>query len=175
MTTTWAPSTDLFPTSPKTKARNARHLPFQSFACWNGIAVIDASLLLSPSPVHFRRSDAAAGECAQAEVSLLCKDIWRKTRADQGRAARIMVVPGVRVAYERHVAETVRALDGAGVGGLIEGDEGWRHREKISWVNRCVPPSHCLVSSPSLTLSPNARPPAMPAPQSRCAATPGPR
>jgi hypothetical protein len=155
MGTTWSPSTDLFPTSPISRERNAAHLPFQAYACWNGIAVFQSSTFLgspasapsakSEPPIHFRRSDAAAGECAQAEVSLLCKDLWRqKAFGPEARAAKLLVVPGVRVAYERHVAEGVRALDKATVGGLIEPDvgrSGWsgrRDREQVSWVNKYV-------------------------------------
>lgn len=155
MGATWSPSTDLFPTSPISRARNAAHLPFQAYACWNGIAVFQASTFLGSSsaageisepPIHFRRSDAAAGECAQAEVSLLCKDLWRqKAFGPEKRAAKVLVVPGVRVAYERHVAEMVRALDEASVGGLIEPDvgqpSGWagrRESEQVAWVDKYV-------------------------------------
>lgn len=147
MTETWQPSTDLFPTSPKTKTRYNARLPFQAYSCWNGIAVISSSLFLSPEPIHFRRSDVEAGECAQAEVSLLCKDIWRKR---DGRA-RISVVPGVRVAYERPVAEVVRDQEDAGVGGLVQGIESFWAKEKISWVNRCVSPLLPSFFAPELT------------------------
>ena len=155
MSTSWSPSTDLFPTSPVSRKRNAAHLPFQAYACWNGIAVFQSSAFLgtpasSPSaegepPIHFRRSDAEAGECAQAEVSLLCKDLWRqKAFGPEARAAKVLVVPGVRVAYERPVAEGVRALDEADVGGLIEPDvgrSGWfggKKTEQVNWVDKCV-------------------------------------
>jgi hypothetical protein len=128
MSTTWSPSTDLFPTSPLTKARYDHRLPFQAYSCWNGIALFDGSALRQKPESHFRRSrlpppssdppaavevgdgDVAAisgerkeeGECAQAEVGLFCKDLWAKGRG------KILVVPGVRVGYERHVAEGAR-------------------------------------------------------------------
>ncbi|CDZ96837.1 Mannosyltransferase 1, CMT1 [Phaffia rhodozyma] len=141
MGSTWSTSFDLFPTSPKTLKRYQARLPFQAYSCWNGIAVLSSSALLPPRPIHFRRSSIKDGECAQAEVSLMMKDIWA-LRAQEGQGAKVLVVPGVRLAYERPVAEIVRGLDEATVGGVIVGQEkkvglaGGGLKEKVDWTKR---------------------------------------
>lgn len=113
----------------------------------------------SQPPIHFRRSDPSTDECAAAEVSLLTQDMWARTSGH----AKILVVPGVRVAYERHVAQGARDVMGEdgeweegggtgvrvgrGVKGWGRGREGGRAdagRERISWVGppkkiRCHP------------------------------------
>ncbi|KAJ1826564.1 hypothetical protein LPJ56_002114, partial [Coemansia sp. RSA 2599] len=48
--------------------------PFQVQCCWNGLAVIDASVFAEPHIIRFRRS--RPNECSASECSLLCNDMW---------------------------------------------------------------------------------------------------
>lgn len=158
MGTSWSPSSDIFPTSPSTRARASSMLPFQAAACWNGIALLRTSSLLpitdanpphaffptiDTSATHFRRSRPEEGECAQAEVSLICKDLWRKGRG------RILVVPGVRLAYERHVA--VNSRDAVGASGVAYGTSAWGLQEQVAWLPQYVLEAFDLLRLLSLT------------------------
>lgn len=125
----WQPSAETFPTAPISRARYLARLPLQVYSSWNGISILSASALLSPDPIHFRRSKVSQGECAAAEVLLLCKDFWKKGRG------KIQVVPGVRVAYERKYAIGARDVSGS-AGGVEIGKESWGKNELISWKSR---------------------------------------
>ncbi|RSH93260.1 hypothetical protein EHS25_007614 [Saitozyma podzolica] len=101
MDSSWTPSDDLFPTSPKSKEEYANLNPFQVFSTWAGLAVLAATPFLEPNRLRFRRSDGSRDECAASECSLIANDLWK---AGWGR---VQVVPSVQVSYERNVAEDI--------------------------------------------------------------------
>ncbi|KAJ1939341.1 hypothetical protein EC988_007337, partial [Linderina pennispora] len=72
--------------------------PFQVQCCWNGIAVLDASVF--DEGIRFRRSNAA--ECSASECSLLCNDMWAKGYN------RAVVVPRIKVAYATDARDELR-------------------------------------------------------------------
>ncbi len=94
----WSPSDDLFPDSPVAKASFEQLVPFQAFASWNGIAVLQAAPFLPPHDVRFRRSNTTLNECASSECLLVCSDFWKLG------FGKVQIVPSVQVAYERDVA-----------------------------------------------------------------------
>jgi alpha-1,3-mannosyltransferase len=122
MDSSWVPSDDLFPTSPRSKEEYANLNPFQVFSTWAGLAVLAATPFLEPHRLRFRRSDGWWDECAASECSLIANDFWK---AGWGR---VQVVPSVQVrcggaasrrgepmcaaltfqvSYERNVAEDI--------------------------------------------------------------------
>jgi len=127
-----------FLTHPYSRLRLEAGLPFPASCCWNGMASLDAAPFLEGG-YRFRavaatgasgveaelaavagvvETGAAAGAppfaCPASECSLLCED-W--TRA--GAAPRIIIDPGVRLAYDAGVA-----ADAVGRGGGSGGGRG---------------------------------------------------
>ncbi|KAL7422698.1 hypothetical protein Q5752_001989 [Cryptotrichosporon argae] len=94
----WSPSTDLFPTSPASKAAYDALEPFQAFSSWNALAVLAPAPFLPPFNVRFRRGDESRGECAASECTLLASDFWKVGWG------RVQVVPSVQLAYDRDTA-----------------------------------------------------------------------
>jgi alpha-1,3-mannosyltransferase len=93
----WWPSDAILSTSPASKAKFDTLSPFQVFAAWNGMVV------LNPAPftqhgVHFRRGSKTRGECAASECGLLASDFWKTNYG------RVQVVPAVQLAYDRPTA-----------------------------------------------------------------------
>lgn len=78
-----------------------RHLPTQVQSCWNGIAVLDPAPFYSPPHVRFRMAKILEGECSASECSLICNDYW------QAGYGRIMIVPRVKLAYDRKVFDII--------------------------------------------------------------------
>ncbi|KAI0922632.1 hypothetical protein AcV5_009554 [Taiwanofungus camphoratus] len=81
--------------------RFQRHLPIQVQSCWNGIAVLDPAPFYSLPPVRFRMARIIDGECSASECSLICNDYW------EAGYGRILMVPRVKLAYDRRVYEIV--------------------------------------------------------------------
>ncbi|EMD36958.1 glycosyltransferase family 69 protein [Gelatoporia subvermispora B] len=81
--------------------RFQRHLPIQVQSCWNGIAVLDPAPFYAPPHVRFRMARIMDGECSASECSLICNDYW------QAGYGRIMMVPRVKLAYDRRVYEII--------------------------------------------------------------------
>ncbi|KAJ2707870.1 hypothetical protein FB645_000435 [Coemansia sp. IMI 203386] len=77
--------------------------PFQVQCCWNGLAVIDASVFAKPHAIKFRRS--GPNECSASECSLLCNDMW------SAGLQRAVVVPGVKVSYDMDTRDYLRSPD----------------------------------------------------------------
>jgi alpha-1,3-mannosyltransferase len=89
------------------RARLVAGLPFPAACCWNGLAALGAA----PLRAGLRFRGALAGECRASECSLLCDDLHRLGRG------RVVVDPGVRVAYEWEQAQ----LLAGGAGGAAPG------------------------------------------------------
>ncbi len=77
-------SNQLFPSSPKTKARHLKTLPYQVFSAWNGIAVLSPKPFMPPHNVKFRRAipsgtkgNRNGQQCQASEASLICEDFWK--------------------------------------------------------------------------------------------------
>jgi alpha-1,3-mannosyltransferase len=87
----WSPSEDLFFDSEDSEEHFEDLEPFQVYSSWNGLAVLDPKPFLPPHNVRFRRGDAARGECAASECSLIATDFWK---AGYGR---VQIVPSVQV------------------------------------------------------------------------------
>jgi alpha-1,3-mannosyltransferase len=91
----WSPSDDVLAGS-AAKVKYDHLEPFQAFSAWNGMVVLHPEPLVAG--IRFRRGNAAKGECAASECSLLASDYWAKG------FGRVQVVPSVQLAYERWVA-----------------------------------------------------------------------
>lgn len=70
----------------------------------------------------------SSGELAHSEALLIGRDLWRLALANHQGAARIQVVPGVKVGYEERMARLL--LSRAGKGHEIGIGDG---EEKIDW------------------------------------------
>ncbi|KAI4087195.1 MAG: hypothetical protein LQ344_006941 [Seirophora lacunosa] len=114
----WSRARDLLWDDPARKRRLRARLPFQAFACWNGMAAIGATPFLERG-VRFRRS--APGECYMGEPTLLCKDLWREG------FGKVLVVPSVWVAYSRAASVKVKREEGF----VDENVEGGRRRGRV--------------------------------------------
>ncbi|KAK4689662.1 alpha-1,3-mannosyltransferase, partial [Tremellales sp. Uapishka_1] len=85
-----------FPSSPSTRVRFEQMLPFQVFAGWNGMAVLNPLPFLPPYNVRFRRGKPQTEtefECQASESTFISWDFWKFG------FSRILVVPGVHAAY----------------------------------------------------------------------------
>ena len=90
-----------------TRARFDAHLPFQVFSCWNGAAAIGAGPVLGGEGGGGLRFRAPrAGECAQGEPQLFCKDLWSRG------FGKIAVVPSVNLEYSDGRARDIKHLKG---------------------------------------------------------------
>ncbi|KAG6825913.1 hypothetical protein H0H92_001883 [Tricholoma furcatifolium] len=85
--------------------RFQRHLPVQVQSCWNGIAILDPAPFYSPPQVRFRMARITEGECSASECSLICNDYW------EAGYGRIMMVPRVKLAYDRWVGAYIDTLE----------------------------------------------------------------
>jgi len=83
-------SHDWFRQSPFSYVRWKAQMPFQVYACWNGMAILAAEPIRK-KVIRYRRS--APGECAESECHLICKDYWQKGYG------RIQIIPTVNVGY----------------------------------------------------------------------------
>ncbi|KAK4158492.1 glycosyltransferase [Chaetomidium leptoderma] len=129
----WARATDLFWNEPVSRARFARHEPFQVFSCWNGAVVFTARPVVE-GQVAFRASRKDRGECHAGEPELFCKDMWLEGYG------RIMVVPGVNLEYTVETGERIKAVKGFASSWVAESDAG----TKIEWLPapdqvKCMP------------------------------------
>ena len=91
-----------------TKRRFDYLLPFQVFAGWNGVAVMNPVPFMPPYNVRFRRgapapphSDLTAAdvECQMSESAFISWDFWKFG------FGRIQVVPGVHACYGKEDAQ----------------------------------------------------------------------
>ncbi|WWC72778.1 uncharacterized protein I206_106742 [Kwoniella pini CBS 10737] len=118
----------LFPSSPGTLRRYEKMLPFQVFAGWNGITVLNPQPFMSPYNVRFRRGKPRTDkfwECQASESSFISWDFWKFG------FGRIQVIPGVHATYGKEDA-------------MLRGWVEWPNptggmREDIDWVDE--PPS----------------------------------
>jgi len=106
-----------FVVHPPSRARLQAGLPFPALCCWNGLAAIGAAPFVE---LGLRFRGALPGECRASECSLLCDDLQRLGRR------RVVVDPGVRVAYEweqalQLSAAAMRGGGGGGAGGVPSG------------------------------------------------------
>ncbi|WVR08784.1 hypothetical protein IAU60_005842 [Kwoniella sp. DSM 27419] len=91
----------LFPSSPQTLRRYNRMLPFQVFAGWNGITVLNPKPFLAPYNVRFRRGQPRTDEfweCQASESSFISWDFWKFG------FGKVQVVPGVHATYGKEDA-----------------------------------------------------------------------
>lgn len=86
---------------PESSHRFQRHLPIQVQSCWNGIAILDPEPMYAHPHVRFRMARLGEGECSASECSLICNDYW------QAGYGRIVMVPRVRLAYDRQVFDII--------------------------------------------------------------------
>ncbi|GIM02330.1 hypothetical protein Vretimale_7210 [Volvox reticuliferus] len=100
-----------------------RGLPVPVKCCWNGGALINASLLYAG--VRFRTGLVEEGECDISECSLLCEDYRRLG------SRRVLVDPTVRVGYVPWAKDFHLRLPG-GVGPKIP----WSHVERSGALER---------------------------------------
>ncbi|WOO82265.1 Alpha-1,3-mannosyltransferase CMT1 [Vanrija pseudolonga] len=118
----------LFINHPATLERHTRVLPYQVFAGWNGMAVMNPVPFLPPYNVRFRRGvprrpDQQPGEeeCQASESSFISWDFWKYG------FGRIAVVPGIHLTYGK---------DDSRVRGYVEYPlPDAQHSEKIEWVD----------------------------------------
>lgn len=85
---------------PDSSHRFQRHLPIQVQSCWNGIAILDPAPMYAHPHVRFRMARLGEGECSASECSLICNDYW------QAGYGRIIMVPRVRLAYDKQVFDS---------------------------------------------------------------------
>lgn len=90
----------LFPSSPISRERHERLLPYQVFTGWNGMTVLSPTPFFAPYYVRFRRgtprrSDQKEGEeeCQASESQFIPLDFWK------WGFGRIQTVPGVHLTY----------------------------------------------------------------------------
>nr|XP_019050892.1 hypothetical protein I302_01335 [Kwoniella bestiolae CBS 10118]OCF29822.1 hypothetical protein I302_01335 [Kwoniella bestiolae CBS 10118] len=91
----------LFPSSPQTLKRYERMLPFQVFAGWNGITVLNPQPFYPPYNVRFRRAKPRTEqfwECQASESSFISWDFWKYG------FGRVQVIPGVHATYGKEDA-----------------------------------------------------------------------
>ncbi|KAK1923656.1 cryptococcal mannosyltransferase 1-domain-containing protein [Papiliotrema laurentii] len=131
----WSPSEDLFFDSEDSEEHFEDLEPFQVYSSWNGLAVLDPKPFLPPHNVRFRRGDAARGECAASECSLIATDFWK---AGYGR---VQIVPSVQLAYTRHSAQQTR-------------DELVKQQAELGWKDG-VPPAKRDITVAFTTKPPN--------------------
>ncbi|WWC64987.1 uncharacterized protein I303_107601 [Kwoniella dejecticola CBS 10117] len=118
----------LFPSSPGTLRRYEKMLPFQVFAGWNGITVLNPQPFMAPYNVRFRRGQPRTDkfwECQASESSFISWDFWKYG------FGRIQVIPGVHATYGKEDA-------------MVRGWVEWPTpsggmKEDIDWVDQ--PPS----------------------------------
>lgn len=88
----WTPSSDLFHSSPSSRAAYDRLRPFQVFSTWGGMVVLAATPFLAPYNLRYRRGDKRKeGECQASECELVNRDLW------EAGWGRVQVVPSVQV------------------------------------------------------------------------------
>lgn len=133
----------VLPHSPS-RFRHQNNLPFQVFSCFNGVTVLDASLFLPPHNIRFRADN---GSDIHSECYIICSDIWEtmapwdlkgkvneRAPGEEGRGARIQVVPRASVGYE--VGEYERARQDRNTTSFEK--EGWQlevalEEEMVKW------------------------------------------
>lgn len=86
----WNSAWNLFWNDATAQSRLRAHRPFQVFSCWNGATVFTAAPVIDRK-VSFRAP--RAGECAQGEPQLFCKDMWFHGHG------KIAVAPSVNLEY----------------------------------------------------------------------------
>ncbi|RYP65563.1 hypothetical protein DL769_006266 [Monosporascus sp. CRB-8-3] len=129
----WNSAWNLFWNDATTRDRFHRMLPFQVYACWNGIAVFGAGPILGlPADSESSRSGKIGfrapreGECYGGEPTLFCKDLWW---AGYGRIA---VVPSVNLEYSDKAAKKIKDLKGYSSRWVAAEDE---EATRIQWVD----------------------------------------
>jgi alpha-1,3-mannosyltransferase len=125
----------LFPNSPIARKAFENLQPFQVYASWNALAVMDPRPLLPPHDVRFRRGREDEGECAASECGLVCQDYWK------AGFGRVLVVPSVQVCkllVLRDTAEVVQMAYSTDVAKKTIVDMEAK-RESLGWVDG-VPP-----------------------------------
>lgn len=160
----WNSAWNLFWNDAATRDRYNKKLPFQVYACWNGLAVFGAGPLLGLPPprpppplagggggdgpssggngkkqkaVGFR--SPKKGECYSGEPTLFCKDLWW---AGYGRIA---VVPSVNLEYSDEAAKKIKDLKGYTSSWWTEPGEDGDDTSIIQWAEqppetvKCVP------------------------------------
>jgi len=125
----WKFAANLFWNDPLSKQRFEAKLPFQVYACWNGVAVFRAKPIMDKE-IEFRRS--VEGECVMGEPTLFCKDLWRKGYG------KIQVVPSVNVAYTVKEGTSAKAVRGR-VADSVDQTVEAVHDDLIQW--KITPPS----------------------------------
>jgi alpha-1,3-mannosyltransferase len=99
----WGEADNLFPNDTLSRSRYDRHLPFQTFSCWNGATAFTASPILD-GLIKFR--GPREGECYQGEPQLFCKDLWWLGYG------KIAVVPAINLEYTDERGKMIKVLKG---------------------------------------------------------------
>ncbi|KAJ1512440.1 capsular associated protein [Coelomomyces lativittatus] len=81
-----------------------RQLPFQTFCCWNGGAVLNP-LPFTHYQVRFRRGNKYPGECSASECNVMCRDFLKYG------FNRTIAVPKFKVAYEHPTFESIKSKE----------------------------------------------------------------
>ncbi|KAK6906432.1 hypothetical protein I204_00758 [Kwoniella mangroviensis CBS 8886] len=117
----------LFPSSPQTLRRYERMLPFQVFAGWNGITVLNPQPFYPPYNVRFRRGQPRTEkywECQASESSFISWDFWKYG------FGRVQVVPGVHATYGKEDAMLRGWVEWPNPG------PGGNGKEEIDWIDQ---------------------------------------
>ncbi|KAJ3039909.1 capsular associated protein [Rhizophlyctis rosea] len=137
-------NTSLIPNDPLSLPRINHTLPFQAQCCWNGITLLRSTPFTLPTQnaTHFRAGTDTETDCPASECSLLCNDF------QNAGYARVLVVPGVRVAYGMEEYEALVENEGAQGVRVVQfnkevGDEEresvtWRDPSDVVWCQGCV-------------------------------------
>ncbi|WVQ95404.1 hypothetical protein IAU59_002501 [Kwoniella sp. CBS 9459] len=115
----------LFPSSPETLRRYNRMLPFQVFAGWNGITVLNPQPFLPPYNVKFRRGKPRTNdfwECQASESSFISWDFWKYG------FGKIQVVPGVHATYGKEDAMMRGWVEWPSPGDGLREEIDWNHQ-----------------------------------------------
>ncbi|WWC92529.1 uncharacterized protein L201_007488 [Kwoniella dendrophila CBS 6074] len=113
----------LFPSSPPTLSRYNQMLPFQVFAGWNGITVLNPQPFYAPYNVRFRRGKPRTEkfwECQASESSFISWDFWKYG------FSRIQVVPGVHATYGKEDAMLRGWVEWPNPGNGLSEDIDWQ-------------------------------------------------
>lgn len=123
----WDSAWNLFWNAEDSRNRFHARRPFQVFSCWNGMATFTAQAIIDD--IRFRAANAAAGECAQGEPQLFCKDLWFH------EYRKIAVVPSVNLEYSIEKGKMIKEAKGFTSDNVAKQDPA---EDAISW--RLDPP-----------------------------------
>ena len=128
----WNYNANMFWDDPETKVKFEALQPFEVYACWGGLVVIEPTLFIDRK-ISFRSNEA--DECYMGEPTILGKDLWK---LGQGGIA---VVPTVNVGYGNEETTKIKKRRGYVSTHIdIELPPEERQSDRITWATK--PPGH---------------------------------